>query len=498
MAFWWRCVRGFNRNMKTEITGNRFVKNTQQSLKVTGLGRVNILFGKNGTGKSTFLRDVYKTQSNDFHLVVPERGGGNMIYSSGIFDQENKYEERRNVRSKNSDSQYRERAMSRTASILSSLGHKTYVGKEAVEETLVETIQALFGAFLPEFTAKFSESQPFSIDFYRSDESNKPTKIADTNQLSSGQVEALSLAADIVTQAILWRNEKRCILVDEPDAHLHLDLQNRFAIFVEDVSRKFDVQFIITTHSQALLASLMNVCDSIGIICLDSGEKEIRAIQKNKNFIFSNLLSSDLALSKVLGRKIVIVEGNDDFLVWNQAARNQNFEATIIQAGGADILKYKAYTEKILNAVSDDNSQAGITLTDRDKKEDATHDTSSILPIKRLKCYSIENLLLTNEVLKSIKSDINLNTELDSISSSSPEDKDEIDKIKTDKKGAKISKDLVKKIHNKIDTHSNTTDWRIRVGKVLGKERPTGELLDFLGNDVVNYIWGELVVTEKI
>jgi predicted ATP-dependent endonuclease of OLD family len=483
--------------MKTEITGDRFVKNTQHPLKITGLERVNILFGKNGTGKSTFLQNIYKTQSNDFHLVVPERGGGNMLYQSNIFDQENKENERKSVRSKNYDGQYRERSISRTASILSSLGHKTYVKKEVVEETLVETIEALFGVFLPEFIAKFSGNQPYSIEFYRSDENNNSTKITDTTQLSSGQVEALSLAADIVTQAVLWRNEKKCILVDEPDAHLHLDLQNRFAIFIEEVSRKFDIQFIITTHSQALLASLMNVCDSIGIVCLDSKKEEIKAIQKNDNFIFSNLLSSDLALSKVIGRKIVIVEGNDDFLVWNQAARNQNFDdIAIIEAGGGDILQYKTYTEKILNAISDDASKAGITLTDRDKKEDTTHDTNSILPIQRLQCYSIENLLLTNEVLHSIKSDIDLNVELDSISSSSPEDKVEIDKIKTDKKGTKISKDLIKKIHNKIDTHSNTADWRIRVGKVLGKARPTGELLDFLGNDVVNYIWGEVNNTE--
>lgn len=483
--------------MKTEITGNRFVKNTQHSLKIIGLERVNILFGKNGTGKSTFLRDVYQAQSNDFHLVVPERGGGNMLYHSNIFDQENKEDQRKSVRSKNWDSQYRERSISRTVAITQSVGYKT-LKKELVEEIDAKTIEALFGVFLPEFTAKFSETQPYSIEFYRSDENNNSTKITDTNQLSSGQVEALSLAADIVTQAVLWKNEKKCILVDEPDAHLHLDLQSRFAIFIEEISKKFDIQFIITTHSQALLASLMNICDSIGIVCLDSKDEEIKAIQKNNNFIFSNLLSSDLALSKVIGRRIVIVEGNDDFLVWNQAARNQNFyDIAIIEAGGSDILQYKTYTEKILNAVSDDNNQAGITLTDRDKKEDATHDANSILPIKRLQCYSIENLFLTNEVLQSIKSDINLNTELDSISSSSPEDKDEIDKIKTDKKGTKISKDLIKKIHSKIDTHSNTTDWRIRVGKVLGKERPTGELLDFLGYDVVDYIWGEVVATTE-
>src|SRR3989344_8706963 len=111
--------------MKTEITGNRFIKNSQHTLKITNLGRVNVLFGKNGTGKSTFLRDVYKSQSNDFHLVVPERGGGNMLYQSNIFDQENKENERKSVRSKNWDSQYKERSISRTVAITQSVGYKT-------------------------------------------------------------------------------------------------------------------------------------------------------------------------------------------------------------------------------------------------------------------------------------------------------------------------------------------------------------------------------------
>jgi predicted ATP-dependent endonuclease of OLD family len=480
--------------MKTEITGNRFVRNIQQELKITNLGKVNVFFGKNGTGKSTFLRNIYQSQSNDFHLVVPERGGGNMLYHSNIFDQENKENERKSVRSRNYDSQYRERSISRTVAITQSVGYKT-LKKTPIGEIDAETIEALFSVFLPEFTAKFSENQPYSIEFYRNEESGG-VKITDTNQLSSGQVEALSLAADIVTQAVLWKNESKCILIDEPDAHLHLDLQNRFAIFIEEIANKFDVKFIITTHSQALMAALMNVCDSIGIVCLDNKNKEIKAIQKNSDFIFSNLLSSDLALSKVLGRKIMIVEGNDDFLVWNQATRNQNFEdVAIIEAGGSNIVQYKNYTEKILNAISDDNTQAGITLTDRDKKNDAIHDVDSILPIKRLQCYSVENLFLSNEVLQSIKADVNLVVVLDALSVENPSDKDVIDEIKKDKKSTKISKDLIKKIHFKIDDHSDTTDWRIRVGKMLGKERPTGELLDFIGEDVVTYVWGDAVET---
>src|SRR5262249_3507752 len=32
--------------------------------------------------------------------------------------------------------------------------------------------------------------------------------------------------------------------------------------------------------------------------------------------------------------------------------------------------------------------------------------------------------------------------------------------------------------------------WTIRVAKAIGEKRPTGQLLDFLGMDVVNSLWG--------
>lgn len=479
-------------NIKTEISALRYIKNVQKPLKVTNLSRVNILFGKNGSGKSTYIRNIYDTQSSDFHLVVPERGGGNMIYQSSIFDQESKENERKSVRSRNWDAQYRERAISRTVAITQSVGYKT-LKRIDQEEMDASSIESLFKIFLPEIDAKFSDSQPYAIEFYREDNGTSK-KITDTGILSSGQVEALSLASDIITQAVLWKAQDKCILIDEPDAHLHLDLQNRFAIFIEEISSKFDVQFVITTHSQALMAALMNVCESLSVVCLDNSSEEIKAIRKDKNFVFSNLLSSDLALAKILGRKIVIVEGNDDFLVWNQAARNQNFEdIALIESGGGDIFKYKDYAEKILLAVNDESGQLGITLCDRDDKGDATHDVDSLLPIKRLQCSSIENLFLTKEVLQTVKDGLDLDVELDKIATANEAETAAINAIKTDKKATKIPKDLIKKIHSAIDEHSSTSDWRIRVGKVLGRGRPEGELLDFLGSEIVNYIWGEPV-----
>lgn len=479
--------------MKTEITSHRIVKNKAENLKVSGLRKINILFGKNGSGKSSFLRNIYNTNSNDFHLVVPERSGGSFVYSSNIYDQESQDDQRKQVRSSNFDNQYRNRSISRTVAISQSIGFKKMNGEGGGLDNLnKETIENLFNIFLPEFRARFSHSIPHQIEFYRIIDQTE-TKVTNTNELSSGQAEALSLAADIVTQAVLWKKQNKCILIDEPDAHLHLDLQNRFAIFIKEISSEFDVQFIIASHSQGLIAALMNQCEDIGVLCLDTNFEEIHTIPKNKNFVFSNLLSSDLAIALILGKKIVIVEGNDDYLVWNQAGRNQGFtDISLIEAGGGDILEYKKYIEKILKSICDDiTSPVGITITDRDKKNDANHDKGTMLPIQRFSCYSIENLLITKEILETFAQGIDLNSELEIIKENCNQDERIIiDCLKTDSKNTQIPKELIRKIHSHLDKHSDSIDWRIRIGKLLGKQRPTGELLDFIGNDIVEYIYG--------
>jgi energy-coupling factor transporter ATP-binding protein EcfA2 len=475
--------------MSNSIKANRTLGDKKKVLEIVNPARITILFGKNGVGKSTFLRDLYQNNPNDFHLLVPERGGEDLAYRSNLFDQESREPNRKNVRSKNGDNQYRERAISRTVAITQSIGYKQ-LKKQDLDDVDAEGIENLFGLFLPEFRAEFSDVQPYNIQFFREDGG---AKIGSTTELSSGQAEALSIASDIVTQAVLWQGSKKYILVDEPDAHLHLDLQNRFAIFIEEVSLAFKVNFIITTHSQALVAGLMNICGDVGVVCLDTKKEKISPIYKDSNFIFSSLLSSDLALARILNKKIVIVEGNDDYLVWNQASRSHNFEdIVIIEAGGGDILEYKKNAEKILSATDDSLNQIGITLTDRDDKGDATHDVGSLLPVKRLSCRSLENLFFTEEILGSIKKDINLPKLLEEFKKTNSNYNAEVSLILKNKKNAKISKGLVKAFHSYIDNHASSTDWRIRVGKVLGAEKPQGELLDFLSEDVVNYVWGTI------
>lgn len=477
--------------MKTEISGSRIIDSQNKNLTIKNLSKINVLFGKNGTGKSTFLRNLYQSDSENYHLIVPERGGIEMKQNSGILDQENNPDQKKQVRRWNFDSEYRSRAISRATNILTSLGYKT-AHKIKSEKISAEEITNLFRVFLPEFKVIFNSSAPFNLEISRENNETEQ-KITDAKQLSSGQVEALSLAADIITQGVLWDTTKKTLLIDEPDVHLHTDLENRFAIFINEITNKFNIQIIIATHSSGLIASLLSLTNEVGIVCFDKNSEEISAAKKDQATIFTNLLSIELSLAVVLNRKLIIVEGSDDFLVWNQATRSLSFEdIALIQANGGDILKYKRNAEKILNAALDRNGKFGITILDGDSKNQFTNTKQDILPCERLKCYSLENLLFTNEILSLMKDNINLTQELTDLKEkedTTESEKINIDKIISDKQNTKVSKELIKKIHTQIDNHSSSRDWRILIGKRLGSEKPTGELANFLGENIVSYIW---------
>ncbi|OGL29322.1 hypothetical protein A3D14_00795 [Candidatus Saccharibacteria bacterium RIFCSPHIGHO2_02_FULL_47_12] len=477
--------------MKTEVEAVRQTHDGVKQLKLKGLQQLNILFGKNGSGKSSFLRNLYQSGAEIYHLVLPERGG-DIVYGSSYADQELHPQEKKNARTTSSDNNYRNRAISRAANILNTQGYKAIKGLQA-NDINSEEITNLFRTFLPEFKVNFGSDPPHQLEIHRSI-NNQDTKVNGVNELSSGQAEALSLAADIITQGVLWSKQEKTLLIDEPDAHLHIDLQNRFAIFISEIIGNFDIQIVIATHSPALIASLLSLSEDVGIFCFDPDDSEITAVKKDQNAVFSNLLNVDLGLAVILKRKIIIVEGNDDFLVWNQACRVPNFkDASIIQANGSDIYKYKSNAEKILKVILDIREVVGITVLDGDDKGDAVNNKGSQLPFARLQCYGLENLILTNEVLGYIKQGIDINAELAEMKKTAiTEEKGVLDALMKDKKSTKIPKDLIKKIHSRIDEHNTSRDWRVVLGKFMGNSKPEGELAEFLGKEIVDYVWGDV------
>lgn len=479
--------------MREEITGNRYLNSRSEVLTLKNLHGINILFGKNGTGKSSFLRDIYQKNDQEYHLIIPERGGFEMSYNASYAEQESNNQQKKEHRQKNYDPSYKTRAISRTSIILNKGGYLYFSGK--VESKIhFDDITNLFRLFLPDFKVQFKEDVPYNLEIYKEDDNQDESSINTADRLSSGQAEALSLAADIITQAVLWENDEKTILIDEPDSHLHIDLENRFAIFIEEIRKKFNVQVIIATHSYSLLASLLNVSSDLGIVCFDTNRDVISTIPLDQEKYLTNLLNIDLSLAVILNRKVLIVEGNDDFLVWNQAIRSHKFDdLALIQCNGSDILQYKKTAEKILSVVLDSHEKLGLTLLDGDNKGTPETSEHDILPTFRLHCYSIENLFLTDEVINYINEDLDLNKALQELLEQVENEnfKETIKDLINDKRNIKIPKELIYIISKKIDSYSSSRDWRIILGKVLGKDRPQGELEEFLGSKLVKYIWGE-------
>ena len=49
-------------------------------------------------------------------------------------------------------------------------------------------------------------------------------------------------------------------------------------------------------------------------------------------------------------------------------------------------------------------------------------------------------------------------------------------------------KEVVNEVAKILD--DKNVPWTVRVGKRIGTERPTGQLAEFLGNGLINELWG--------
>jgi predicted ATP-dependent endonuclease of OLD family len=76
--------------------------------------------------------------------------------------------------------------------------------------------------------------------------------------MSTGESELLSLAIEILSFCHQaghpeHASKNKLLLLDEPDAHLHPDLQHRLVKLISEETTKVDVTTLIATHSTAVL-----------------------------------------------------------------------------------------------------------------------------------------------------------------------------------------------------------------------------------------------------
>lgn len=371
---------------------------------LNNIGQINVILGKNGCGKSGLLRHLdrnYKASDDAIGLVKylsPERGG-QLISESGVYDNlQNDINWGANNRRKNRVDNFRQMSMAEFK-ILETL----------VLRTIESDRQTRDSAFTFEDTISQINSLLDNVKLIRGHRSGFETKGKAGNDdrrpehLSSGESELISVAIEILSFVYQTKSPENSgkdhiLLLDEPDVHLHPDLQARLVnLLVENVLGQ-RITVFIATHSTAFLGSLD---PSLTHICfMRSGETNYdflpisEALEKTLPIFGAHPLSNVFNNSPVL-----LVEGEDDERIWQQAIRSSRGRIKIWPCAAGDVQSLDEYEDtvsSIIDAVYD-NAKA-YSLRDRDDDPYDITDKANVIRA-RLNCRAAENLILSDDVL---------------------------------------------------------------------------------------------------
>lgn len=113
--------------------------------------------------------------------------------------------------------------------------------------------------------------------------------------------------------ALLTWSESSIILLDEPDSHLHTSLQKKLFMFLEDLSRDFNLQLLIATHSRDFLAS----APISSIIPVDISERCLKPMQSMEHLLTEFKRQGELSNLDIAclynSKSCLFVEGTDDY-----------------------------------------------------------------------------------------------------------------------------------------------------------------------------------------
>ena len=316
--------------------------------------------------------------------------------------------------------------------------------------------------------------------------------------MSSGESQLLTIGMDILTIVGVWELENiqdRTLLIDEPDAHVHPDLQIKFADFINIISTKYNVQIIIATHSTTLLSALGQFGKAkVSLLYLRPDQDQI--IGEKYDLIskeIASFLGGHLIMGPLFAAPVFLVEGDDDYRIWVQVARSGKVEICVLPCNGNEIKKYRKTLEKMFEALSENVSLRGFALLDGDKPlpQNQPGSPQNFVPFIRLNCHESENLYLTDEMLSElgyswIDAISKIIGEADGFGNKSEQLKD----IGNINRQTSDIKNIINQIAEILDPKQLL--WTVRLGKLIGKGKPVGMLEEFIGEGVVNALWGNV------
>lgn len=366
------------------------------------LNKINIILGKNGCGKSNLLRNVEQGLNNQdesfgkIKYITPERGGV-LTYEAGIeqsliADINWLSSQRRS----NQSIQFRQQSVGQYRRLETLVLREIEGDRRADQDYTFDLYVQKINSLLDNIEIKRHDA---AFKIYRKGEVSE----LHPSVISSGESELISLGIEcLIFSRECMPDKENILFLDEPDVHLHPDLQMRLMHFLKDLLTEVNFRALIATHSTAILGALESYIDThIAFMSFEQIDIEFKPISA----VYKKILPVFGAhpLSNIFNEApILLVEGEDDERIWQQAVRSSEGRIKLYpcSVGGIDFLNsFEEETQNIIQAVYD-NAKA-YSLRDRDEGDTQIDD---LLPIVRMKlaCRNAENLLLTDEVLSDL------------------------------------------------------------------------------------------------
>lgn len=263
--------------------------------------------------------------------------------------------------------------------------------KTGLWERMVDDVEGLFGYRLKE--PQYSEAtDPFIRIEYTHGASRTSFDVASAG---SGFHQVLTLLG------FFYARPASVLLLDEPDAHLHVILQRQVYDLLRSVARRRGCQLLVSTHSEVILEDT-----GAEQILSFYGEPHRLSIETHRDQVREALkrLSSLDILAAENGRNILYVEDETDFKILAALARVTDHafcrfadEPFFNPIHGRDAREAKAHFFG-LKAIHPEIK--GILLLDDDNRSLPDHEVGADdLLVLRWKRYEIENYLLHPEAL---------------------------------------------------------------------------------------------------
>lgn len=373
-------------------------------VKAEGLKCINVLLGRNGAGKSRFLRaidqSVFHDKSYYVRYISPERAGvfrrdgnvmTNMESSPGWLE-----EVRRRNQAENFKAASANLLREVETAYLRKMQDTPEIRQDPSKNFRVERLEKI-----NRLLANLIICQEGSDFIFR----NNDGDAIEPDQISSGESEAVALSVEMM---YFFDNLKKdrfnLLLIDEPDVHLHPDLQCRLATFLVNLVGDLDdpmkskVAVIIATHSTPFICALSQAegatvgTKNFGVdnVTFREVSNQIKKVAPFFGHPLSLSLSDDVML---------ILEGEDDERVWQQASRSSQGKIKLFPVLATSIdqqTQLENFTAELIDSLYD--NPLAYSLRDGDGVQDNIPNNGSVVRF-RLQCYAIENLLLSNQAL---------------------------------------------------------------------------------------------------